>query len=467
MDLKDYFAQLCRDTAVKLNIEPPSIKKLTGARNKNQQYGTGAFLSFDGFKILVSYIETGKTAYAQQTIWVSVSLDCDTSIPFSLYDILAILEPENFNCYTYTYVDSEDLMKQCFDELTTLFARIAPLLSELLEDGVTKNKIIAAQKDSIDKYFGDSIFESGEMLGGAADKLISMMLQNFYEAQIEAAVVGTQSYFYSGNHKKTLKKLKKSKHKTTYQKNLQKHLENGGTSENISKIAKEASAEKGVLRHGGGVKASLKLVGLSFLFTIPVSVLFALIYTGICAVLFRESVFTAGYFENLLIAPFFCFILGVAIAVNFTKHKQENKKHTDKTSVHTPKAPKAVNEVLKYFTIAAESLALIGCLTCVFSTTPFFENYFKYSQEDFPLNQSVCEYKSIDFIGVIDGFYDEKGNFYEEKYVVVKTISGQTIDLYNSTWLSADIILKSKDFFVEKGIQIKQFKTFEEYKSSI
>ena len=467
MDLKDYFAQLCRDTAHTLNTPPPSLKKLTGARNKSQQYGTGAFLSFDGFKILISYIETGKTAYAQQTIWVSVSLDCDTSIPFSLYDILAVLEPENFNCYTYTYVDSEELMKQCFDELTALFERIAPLLSALLQEGVSKNKLIAMQKSTINGYFGDSVFESGEILGGAADKLISMMLQNFYEAQIESAVVGTQSYFYSGNDKKALKKLQKAKHKTNYQKNLQSYLEKGGTSENISKTAKEASAEKGVLRHGGGVKASLKLIGLSILFTVPVSVVFAIVYTVLCAILFRGSIFTAGYFENLLIAPFFCFILGVAIAVNLTKHRQESKNNTGKTAIHTPKAPKSVNEILKYFTIAAESLALIGCLTCVFSTTPFFESYFKYSQEDFPLSQSVCEYKSVDFIGVIEGFCDEKGNFYEEKYVVIKTASGQSLDLYNSTRLSADIVLKNEAFFTEKGIEIKSFKTFEDYKNSI
>ena len=65
---------------------------------------------------------------------------------------------------------------------------------------------------------------------------------------------------------------------------------------------------------------------------------------------------------------------------------------------------------------------------------------------------------------VIEGFYNKNNKFYEEKYIVVKTKSGQTIDLYNSTWLSANKFTENEDFFAEQGIEIKTFKTFEDYK---
>ncbi len=464
MDLKEFFASQCRECAEKLNIENPAIRKLTSQNRKAEELGVCAVFSFEGYKVLISYIEAGKSAYAQQTLWVSVSLDSDRQLPFSLYDILAFIEPENFNCYTYTYVDSQALMKNCFNELTELLVRITPALTEFLENGITKNRLISTQKDNINRYFGDNVLESGEMLGGAGDKIIAMMLQNFYEAEIEAAVVGSQSLFYSGKDEKALKRLKKSKRNTLYQQNLQRFLENGGKSNPISNAVAEASMKKGALRHGGGVKSALKTIAFSLLFTIPVAIGLGLIYTAICALLFRGNVFIAGFYENLLILPFFSFLLGTALALNFVKSRQENKKKTDEKTVHTPKAPKAVNEALKYFTIAAESLALIGCITCVFSTAPFYEYYFEYSQEDFPLSQSECMYESIDFIGVIEGFYDKNNKFYEEKYIVVKTKSGQTIDLYNSTWLSANKFTENEDFFTEQGIEIKTFKTFEDYK---
>lgn len=466
MDLKEYFANLCRESAVTMKTDAPTIQKLTSPRNKNQIEGVRAVYSFDGFKTLVSYIETGRTAYAQQTIWVSISLDCDRGIPFSLYDVLAFTEPDNFNCYTYTYVDSADLMRSCLEEISAVISKNAPILTELLSDGISKNKLISTQKNVIDNYFGDSVFESGEMLGGAGDKIIGMMLQNFYEAEIESAVVGTQSYFYNGNDQKALKKLRKAKRKTLYQENLLKYLENGGTSESITKTAKEASASKGILRHGGGAKASIKMIGLSLLFTIPATVCAVLVFSLLCLIYFKGSEFAVGFYENALLLPFFSFILGIALSLNYTKHRTENRKHTDEKSVHSPKSPKAVNEIVKYFTIVAETLALIGCLTSVFSITAFYKDSFKYSQADFPLSQNECMYSSVDYIGVIEGFYDEKNNFYEEKYIVVKTKSGQTIDLYNSTWYSADKLLEKDSFLKEKGIEIREFKTLEEYENT-
>lgn len=464
MDLKEFFVSQCRIASSVLGIESPAVKKLTASRNSKEETGVCAALTFDGFKVLVSYMESGRAAYAQQTIWVSVSLDCDRTIPFSLYDILSFIDPQNFNCYTYTYVDSQELMEGCINELTQLLKRIAPLLSQFLQDGINKNKLLAAQKESINKYFGDSVFESGEMLGGAADNLIAMMLQNFYEAEIEAAVVGTQSYFYNGEDEKALKKLQKAKRKTLYQENLQKYLESGGTSNNISKTAKEASLKKGVLRHGGGVKASFKTILLSLLFTVPVFLCLALIYICFCFILFRGNVFITGFFENIIILPFFSFPLGIAFSLNFTKQKAENRKHKDSKSVHTPKSPRAVNELLKYFTIITETLALIGCITCVFSSTVFYKESFKYSEADFPFSQSSCDYSSIEFAGVIEGLCKDN-KFYEEKYVVLRTVSGQTIDLYNSTWLSYDIITENEAFFNDKGIEIKTFKTYEDYES--
>ncbi len=303
MDLKEFFVTQCRLTAIELKTDGPAIKKLVSQRNKKDDLGVSAVFTFDGFKVMLSYIEQGRSAYAQQTIWVSFSLDCDRSIPFSLYDILAHTDPENFNCYTYAYVDSEQLMTDCFIELTSILKKTVPLLIELLANGITKNRILSSQKDNINRYFGDTVLESAEMIGGAADKILSMMLQNFYEAQIESAVIGAQALFYNGKDEKALKRLKKSKHKTTYEENLLRYLENGGTSSTISKTAREASTEKGALRHGGGVKGAFRLLGLTVLFSIPVIagalLLFALGYMFI----FRDNVFTVGLKENLLIIP--------------------------------------------------------------------------------------------------------------------------------------------------------------------
>ena len=282
MELKEYFSTQCRGSAVLLKSGSPAFKTLVSGKNGKNKNGIVATYNFDSFKLDISYIEQGSAAYAQQTIWLSFALDCDPTIPFSVYDILAFAEPTNFNCYTYTFVDSKELMRECFGEINELLISLIPKLTSMLQNGITKNRLITSQRENVNRYFGDNVLESGDMLGGAADKIINMMLKNFFEAQIESAVVGAQSLFFTGKTEKALKKLKKSKYRSQYNENLIKHIENGGKTKEISPAVKNASVEKGVVRHGGGAKGALKLLAVSLFFDILVSVVLFGIFYLIC-----------------------------------------------------------------------------------------------------------------------------------------------------------------------------------------
>ncbi len=466
MDLKDFFATQCRKLAVDLHTFSPSIKKMVPARKKDVIAGVMGILDFEDFKINISYTEQGNFSYAQQTIWVSFSLDCDEGIPYSLYDILAFTDPQNFNCYTYTYVDSQKLMEKCFGELKALLKTTVPTLKELLSNGITKNKIITTQKENINGYFGDNVLESSDMIGGAADKIIAMMLNNFYESEIEAAIVGTQSFFYNGNHEKALKKLKKAKRKTYYQKNLLTYLENGGKNESVSEVVKEASSKKGIKRQSGGLKEALKIILYLLLFMIPVSLCLVIIFLLLCAVIFRGNIFVSGIIDNLILIPFTALPLSFCFSLNYIIKKEESKKKVSPDDIHIPKYPVTLKKFIKYFTIAAESIAIIICTTSVLSCTAFYKEHFSYADTDFPTSQETCEYTAVDSINIIEGFNYAENEFREEKYIVIKTKSGQIIDLYNSTWFSYEDFLSHEEFFEEKGIKINTYKTIESLKDN-
>ncbi len=463
MDLKEYFITKSRELSVKLKTYSPNIRKLASGKGKTKKIqGVMASLDFDSFKIDISYTESGKLAYAQQTIWVNVSLSAEPGIPFSLYDVLAVTEPENFNCYTYTYVDSQQLMKSCFEELRQLLERIVPKFKEYLESGVNKNNLIIRQKETINKYFGDDVLEAGEALGGQADRLIAVMLANFHRAQVESAVLGSQALFYSGKTDKALKGLKKSKSRSPYQDNLLAYLENGGKALEQSETAKNASADKGSVRHGGGIKGGLQLLGYTFLFAIPLGILLCLIYYLIVKIYFRDSLFLYGLEENLLFPMFMGVFMAIGLALK-RMWKKENSSSDSATAIHAPKS-KATENLIKYFIIAGETLALLGVMTCAFSTTAFYKDSFSYGEGDFPLRQTSCSYESVDYFAIIDGYYWGEGQFAEDTYIAVKTKSGAVIDLYNSTYYRAESIKNHNDFFKEKGIEIKSFKAIEEMK---
>lgn len=460
MELKEYFSTQCRGSAVLLKSGSPAFKTLVSGKNGKNKNGIVATYNFDSFKLDISYIEQGSAAYAQQTIWLSFALDCDPTIPFSVYDILAFAEPTNFNCYTYTFVDSKELMRECFGEINELLISLIPKLTSMLQNGITKNRLITSQRENVNRYFGDNVLESGDMLGGAADKIINMMLKNFFEAQIESAVVGAQSLFFTGKTEKALKKLKKSKYRSQYNENLIKHIENGGKTEDISPAVKNASVEKGVVRHGGGAKGALKLLAVSLFFDILVSVVLFGIFYLICTFSFKNSIFITGISENIILIPLFASLVSMALGIHFIKHREKKAKAQGDKTIHSIKFNKATEMFLKYFTIIAECVAILGLLTCVNSTAVFYENSFKYSEEIFPLSQSEINYSAIDYFALIDG-YTVDGKFQKDPHIIAVTKSGEQIDLYNSTFFSAEKFKeKSTEFFEDKGIEFKEIKTF-------
>lgn len=458
MDLQQYFATQCRATSVLLRTNSPSIKATFQGR-KREQTGAIASFGFDGFNLDILYIERGRSAYAQQTLWLSFTLDCDTTLPYSVYDILSFIEPDNFNCYTFTYVDSQELMRDCFGEINALLERLVPKLKDFLKDGINKNRLIDSQRKAINRYFGDSVIESSEMLGSAADNIINMMLRNFHEAQIECAVIGGQGLFYEGKDEKALKKLKKSKYLTAYHDNLVAFMENGGTSDCVTPIARKASAHKGAVRHGQGVSGIFRILGIALAIDIPVTAFLIGFFYISCMVMFRGCLFYSGFYENVFLMPFFGSLFSVGLSIQLLNRKRKSN-DKDNKSVQSPEAPKILKNFYKYLTIVGECLALFGCLSAIFSTAVFYEDGFRYSQADFPLSHQECKYNSVETIALVEG-YVENEKFYEQKHIAIVTKSGTVIDLYNSTCLSAEDIMKNLTFASEYGIETTTVKTIE------
>lgn len=454
MDLNTYFSTLCRQLGVHLKTESPSIKTLITNKKKNNKNGVVARYNFGDFFMDVYYIENLKGGGVQQVIWLSFFFDREPSITFSVYDILSVTDPQNFNCYTYSFVDSNELIKNCFDEIAELLQKLIPQLSKIAENGVEKNKLIERQKQKINAYFGDNIIEASQFLNDSADKILSMMFYNFFQYQIDIYLLGSPALFFKGKEEKALKLLKKAKYRSLYEDNLLSYLENGGKSPELSQTATAASTEKGSARQGTDKKGSLKILLYTLLFTIPISLVMALLFLGLTYLTATDSLFIFGIKENLVFIPVFSSLPAIAIALNISSRKKAKNKN-----IHIPSlTPKAKN-ALKYFTILAESVAIISLFTCINSTLVLRDNEFLYTTEDFPLSRTSCQYSSVDYAAVVEG-YTYKGKFQEDPHIAFVTKSGTIIDVYNSTFFSADKFKEETESFLkEKGIEIKELKT--------
>lgn len=456
MDLLTYFSNMCRQLGVHLKTESPSIKTLVSNKKNKNKNGVVARYNFGEFFMDVYYIENMKGGGVQQVIWLSFFFDREPSITFSVYDILSVTDPENFNCYTYSFVDSNELIKKCFEEIEELLQKLIPDLSRIAENGVEKNKLIEKQKQKINSYFGDNIIEASQFLKDSADKILSMMFYNFFQYQIDIYVLGSPALFFKGKEEKALKALKKAKYRSLYEDNLLAYLENGGKAPTLSETANSASTEKGTARQGTDAKGSLKILLYTLLLTIPISAVMIGLFFGLTYLTATDSLFIYGIKENLVFLPFFSTLPAVAIALNiFLRKKAKNK------DVHIPTLQPKAKTLLKYFTILAESVAIIVLFTCVNSTLVLRDSDFLYSTEDFPLSRTSCQYSSIDYVAIVEG-YTYKGKFQKDEHIVFVTKSGTIIDVYNSSFFSAEEIKnETENFLKSKGIPFKHPKSLE------
>lgn len=456
MDLLAYFSTMCRQLGVHLKTESPSLKHLLSNKKNKNKNGIVARYNFGEFFMDIYYIEKLKGGGVQQVIWLSFFFEREPSITFSVYDILSVTDPENFNCYTYSFVDSNELIKKCFEEIEELLEKLTPQLLKIAENGVEKNKLIEKQKQKINAYFGDNIIEASQYLKDSADKILSMMFYNFFQYQIDIYILGSPALFYKGKEDKALKALKKAKYRSLYEDNLLTYLENGGKAPQLSQTATDASTEKGTARQGTDAKGSLKILLYTLLFTIPVSAVMIALFFVLTYLTATDGIFVYGIKENLIFLPFFSTLPAIAIALNIFLRKKAKKK-----DVHIPALPQKSKTALKYFTILAESVAIIALFTCVNSTLVLRDSDFLYSTEDFPLSRTTCQYNSIDYVAVVEG-YTYKGKFQEDPHIVFVTKSGTTLDVYNSTFFSADDFKKETESFLkEKNIEIKSLKTLD------
>ena len=80
---------------------------------------------------------------------------------------------------------------------------------------------------------------------------------------------------------------------------------------------------------------------------------------------------------------------------------------------------------------------------------------------DFPLSQQSCSYEAIEFSAIVNE-KAEKTFLPDEKYLVLYTKSGTVIDLYNSSFISAEETKnKLNDVLTDKNIAVKEYSSID------
>ena len=433
MTLAEIFKTNCRATA-SLCKEKPGLAfcDLTsglGGKNKN---GTIARFSFNEFFIDLYFIENGPLAYAPNTIWISVGFESCSFLPFSIYDILAFSESKNYKSYTYPYIYTTEIMIESFGEINDFLKAFIPLMQDISGNGVKKNKLIANQKETINKFVGDDIFQKEIEMLDASIKIREMLIRNYVEGVISHFILGGVAEFFKGYHEKAIKNLEKQKNRTLYEENLLTALKNDELNDydaspyrnekykNYTKVAKKATYSLGT---GGFAKFFAQSVLLTPIFTFILGILFLVL----CYIKFNYAIFSL---ESGLISLISIILAGFMIAEVFVfhfSHKLRNPfKKKKQKSVKSIKKPKA----LKYFTILVETIAIILIVSSVNSTVAFTESRVYFPENKYvSLKQDAIRYEHFETVYKAKIYYLYGVKPVEFDHYILVTKNGEKINL--------------------------------------
>ena len=433
MTLSQVFKTNCRATASLCKNSPElSFKDLTSGFQGKNKNGTVARFSFNNYFFDLYFIENGHLAYAPNTIWMSVGFDSVPFLPFSVYDILAYDKPDNFKCYTYTYLNNSEILIQAFAEINDFFKTFIPLMDDVSQNGVKKNKLIAAQKDAISKFVGDDIFQREIEILEASLKIRDMLIKNYLESVISHFILGGAAEFHNGNPQKAIKKLEKSKHKTLYEENLLRALKSGELNdynaspfrdERYKNHAKDARKSSFSFGKGGAWRFIFPTIINTPLFTL---ILFAF-YIILSTLKFSDFsfAFTINYeaLSTLFLAGF---LLSEIFSIHFSYKFKSPFKFKKSNEIKNHK----ISKPLKYFTILVETVVILLLFSSVNNTIAFTDSKVYFPEDTFiSLKQNSIKYENFEAVYKVSDYYVFNVKKTKLEHYVLVSKNGEKLNL--------------------------------------
>lgn len=444
MELFEHFITLSRAAGQRLGCGTPSLRKLAPRKHKTESGGCAVF-RFDGFQFNVYFIEQGIRRYYENTLFVTACFDRCDWLPFSVYDILAAVKPGDFEPCVFTQLDTPEKLSEYYNIVTKKLCELAPLVSKACEDGTVINKIIAAQRDAVGNYIGQPLDVLDFTVPSVA-RLVNALISRYIDDQNEESLFGGQGAFYAGGGKKSLKALKRIRRKTQYQQNLIAYIEAGGEAQNSPFVYEGGMSLK--------TKKLVVYIVSAAVFILALCAVSALLCYLARPVFFKSAVIITGFKESLVLLPVFDCVAGCAAAYKAAQlyEKQARKKK----NCSAPAQSKTAKAVFKAITLLGEALAIAGCIVSIYSQCVFYEDRVAYNEAFFPTSHYTAEYSAIDRAVIKKGYPDGEETS-DDPHIELILKSGDTADLYNSTFLTYGEFEKTAaEFLAKKGISIEK-----------
>lgn len=190
-------------------------------RDEDSAIGT---LCYRNFNVEFEYCLECGGIIEKSGINIIVDFSKRTELPLKcmMYDIIGLLDKDNFNCWFYCFIESEKRMELCFDKLSSDFANVFPKLNEFADYADNLKKLEEVLQKNISATVGIASFDDIKIEledndEVSIDDVYDYLFNLYFGYEMSSFATNEYCHFLSGNYKKALKKYQKKKNKLLYE----------------------------------------------------------------------------------------------------------------------------------------------------------------------------------------------------------------------------------------------------------
>jgi len=311
----DRFALECARYAKESDAHEYVFLPVQSRKAKDVQ-GAAAVFSFTGFQ--ASLIYNTAIGKARSVLECRIAFGhgeaTAAKIDFSLYDLLYLLDENDFNCYIFPYIESPQRMSFCVQVLFDALSGYKERLSGLALDSALANRAMNQKKRELQRFFKTDIFEGN---GQGTPLLIDWQLAAYREWYVSRFCAKWYADFAVGRYDTALKRFAKYDNKSFYEQRLfrfMKTLSAGATFQAVSAQSNTFLYAEPVL---GMPRAAAHLLGALLLLPACLAAAFAFFLLAY-AVIYRQALYCSSLWSPLMVSTIvLCALMLAFCGANF------------------------------------------------------------------------------------------------------------------------------------------------------
>lgn len=358
------------------------------------------------------------------TLFCRIYLSKNDVYFYHLPELMEYLEPENFQCYYFPYIESEQRIEACFSVIQDFLLKHLAAMQMMAKDTELCTGIQDAKQEEIKALFMEEIKEA---------ELEEYAVHGYETYVLLPRYAGESAYreFVCGNYEKALKLYGQISAKgalTSYEKRLCKFIE--GLTEVYAAIPEECDTVRNVRKLNAPSGEGLSILLAVLVCEVVLGAVFAGVVAVINGILSSGTVYYAGmqWYYAFLFAGTPAIFGGIALRNHVRRLLQ--KTYQENSAFDKLLNPPWVELFARSVFGAALVIMLFMCVCTSFMSTRFYKEYMTYEdgEELIPGEPVSCSYADLKAVYYSEGLYNDFGDFIDRPSYLLEFADGTVWD---------------------------------------